>query len=58
VNLSATKQILNVEWLNPSTGAVTAGSPVRGGSSAQPFTPPFTGDAVLYLVDSAGNGRP
>ena len=23
VNLSATRQVLNVEWLNPSTGAVT-----------------------------------
>jgi hypothetical protein len=31
---------------------------VTGGASAQPFTPPFGGDAVLYLVDSAGNGRP
>ena len=58
VNLSATTQMLNVEWLNPSTGAVTTGTPVRGGSSAQAFTPPFSGDAVLYLVDSAGNGRP
>jgi hypothetical protein len=58
VDLSATTRVLNVEWLNPSTGAVTAGSPVTGGSSAQPFTPPFSGDAVLYLVDSAGNGRP
>jgi len=50
--------MLNVEWLNPSTGAVTSGGQVRGGSSAMAFTPPFTGDAVLYLVDSAGNGRP
>jgi len=58
VNLSATTRVLNVEWLNPSTGAITAGSPVTGGSSAQPFTPPFSGDAVLYLVDSGGNGRP
>ena len=58
VNLSATTQMLNVEWLNPSTGAVTSGGQVRGGSSAVAFTPPFTGDAVLYLVDSAGNGRP
>ena len=58
VNLSATTQVLKVEWLNPSTGAVTAGTPVTGGSSAQSFTPPFSGDAVLYLVDSAGNGRP
>jgi len=58
VNLSATTQVLNVEWLNPSTGAVTIGPQVTGGSSAQPFTPPFSGDAVLYIVDRAGNGRP
>jgi hypothetical protein len=58
VNLSATTQVLNVEWFNPSTGATTSGGQVRGGASAMAFTPPFTGDAVLYLVDSAGNGRP
>jgi hypothetical protein len=58
VNLSATTRVLNAEWLNPSTGEITAGTPVTGGSSAQPFTPPFSGDAVLYLVDNAGNGRP
>jgi len=58
VNLSATTQVLNVEGFNPSTGAITSGGQVRGGSSALPFTPPFSGDAVLYLIDTAGNGRP
>jgi hypothetical protein len=52
VNLTATTHALNVEWLNPSNGAVTAGSRVTGGSSQQSFVPPFTGDAVLYLVDA------
>jgi hypothetical protein len=30
-------------------------NPIRSGSSTQPFTPPFSGDAVLYLVDTAGH---
>ena len=55
VNLSATTRTLNVEWLNPSTGAVTNGGTISGGSASQSFTPPFSGDAVLYLVDSAGH---
>jgi hypothetical protein len=45
---------LAVEWFNPSTGAVIFKDPVQSGSS-QRFTPPFSGDAVLYLVDIAGH---
>jgi len=55
VNLSATTRTLNVEWLNPSTGAITTGGTISGGSASQSFTPPFSGDAVLYLVDVAGH---
>ena len=55
MNLSATTRLLNVEWLNPSTGAVSPGGTVTGGSASQPFTPPFGSDAVLYLVDAAGH---
>jgi len=55
VNLSVTTQTLNVEWLNPSSGAITIGGTITGGSSSQSFTPPFSGDAVLYLVDAAGH---
>ncbi len=57
VNLSAmsSARTLNVEWLNPSTGATTTASPIPAGSSSRSFTPPFSGDAVLYLVDSAGH---
>jgi hypothetical protein len=55
VNLSATTKTLNVEWFNPSTGAITSAGTVAGGSASQSFTPPFSGDAVLYLVDSAGH---
>jgi hypothetical protein len=38
-----------VEWFNPTTGKATSGTPVTAGASSHPFTPPFTGDAVLYL---------
>jgi hypothetical protein len=55
VNLSATTRTLNLEWLNPSSGAITAGGTIAGGSANQSFTPPFSGDAVLYLVDVAGH---
>lgn len=56
VDLSAmpSSRTLKVEWFNPSTGATIAGDPVPSGPSRS-FTPPFTGDAVLYLVDSAGH---
>ena len=46
---------LAVERFNPSTGATTAGSPLAAGSPSQSFTPPFHGDAVLYVVDKAGH---
>ncbi|HET8925061.1 MAG TPA: putative collagen-binding domain-containing protein [Candidatus Acidoferrum sp.] len=56
VNLSApASRALNVEWLNPTTGATTPGTPITGGSSSQSFTAPFSGDAVLYIVDAAGH---
>src|SRR5262249_9102400 len=48
VNLSSLAGSLAVEWMNPATGAKTAGAPVSGGST-QTFAPPFSGDAVLYL---------
>jgi hypothetical protein len=37
-----------VEWFNPSDGTMTTGSNVTGGAPVD-FTPPFGGDAVLYL---------
>ena len=59
VNLSAMagSRSLSVEWFNPSTGVATAGDAIPAGSSSQSFTPPFSGDAVLYLVDAAGHAR-
>lgn len=62
VDLSAmsSARTLAVEWFNPSTGMESAGESVAAGSTSQEFTPPFSGDAVLYLVDKAGHatGRP
>jgi Big-like domain-containing protein/collagenase-like protein with putative collagen-binding domain len=58
VNLSTQAgRTLNIEWLDPSSGAITNGGTVPGGSSSQPFSTPasITGDAVLYLVDTAGH---
>jgi hypothetical protein len=57
VNLSAmpATRTLAVEWFSPSTGDTIVGNPVSAGSSAQLFTPPFSEDAVLYLVDTAGH---
>lgn len=54
VNLSATTRVLNVEWFDPSSGTTLSGASVSGGSTIT-FTPPFNGDAVLYLVDAAGH---
>jgi hypothetical protein len=56
VNISAmsSARSLAVEWFNPSDGTVTHGAAVQAGSHKQVFTPPFEGDAVLYLVDTQG----
>jgi hypothetical protein len=48
-------RMLAVEWFNPTTGATIVKDPIRAGSSTQSFAPPFSGDAVLYLVDAAGH---
>jgi hypothetical protein len=52
VNLSGVNGVLAVEWMNPATGAKTATASVSGGSTLT-FTPPFGGDAVLYLRRNA-----
>ena len=55
VDLSAmpSSRHLAVEWFNPVTGQTVKEGAVAAGSSAQQFNPPFDGDAVLYLVDTA-----
>jgi hypothetical protein len=39
---------ISVEWFDPKTGVVENGARVTGGSS-RTFSPPFHGDALLYL---------
>ena len=48
VNLSAVEGTLSVEWFNPSNGTTLNGGTTTGGASRS-FTPPFSGDAVLYI---------
>jgi len=48
VNLSGSGGQFAAEWMNPATGAKTAGEDVSGGAT-KTFAPPFSGDAVLYL---------
>ena len=48
VNLTGIDGSLAVEWMNPATGARIANNPVKSGEKLV-FTPPFDGDAVLYL---------
>jgi Protein of unknown function (DUF4038)/Putative collagen-binding domain of a collagenase len=57
VDLSAmsNKRKLAVEWFNPATGTTTTQSPIPAGSASQSFSAPFSGDAVLYLVDTEGH---
>ena len=41
------------EWFNPSSNLVARTGSVVASGGEQPFTPPFTGDAVLYLHAAA-----
>jgi hypothetical protein len=55
VDLSRNSGRFAVEWMNPATGAKTEGADVTGGTIER-FTPPFNGDAVLYLRLKAPSG--
>jgi hypothetical protein len=57
VDLSAmpSSRTLTVEWFNPGTGETTSETPIVAGSATRSFTTPFSGDAVLYLVDKLGH---
>jgi hypothetical protein len=46
---------LSVEWFNPADGRTIADAPIPAGSPSLPFHAPFSGDAVLFLVDSEGD---
>jgi hypothetical protein len=51
VDVSATIDSLSVEWFNPATGISTNLSQKMPGGGSRSFTPPFSGDAVLYLSE-------
>jgi hypothetical protein len=46
---------LAVQWFNPAVGQTITEAPIAAGSGSQPFNPPFSGDAILYLVDTEGH---
>jgi hypothetical protein len=49
VDLSgANGRTLSARWYDPTTGKAVAGPAIAGGA-AQPFQPPFAGDAILHL---------
>ena len=54
VNLTNLNGPFAVEWMNAATGVKIAGAEVNGGAT-RTFTPPFRGDAVLYLKASASS---
>ena len=51
VNLTAVSGQLSYEWFNPATGSVAWTGTTTGGAS-RTFTPPFSGDAVLYVYNA------
>ncbi len=54
VNLSNRSGPFLVEWMNAATGEKIAGADVSAGATRD-FTPPFRGDAVLYLKANASS---
>jgi hypothetical protein len=53
VDLSGVARPLTVEWFNPRLGQAIPGTAVvPGGTVPTRFTPPFPGDALLYLSDA------
>ena len=49
VDLSGSSGTFTVEWFSPGTGQILDGGTVTGGLPDVPFTPPASGDFVLYL---------
>lgn len=59
VNLSAqANRLVNAAWLDPTTGNISVGTTVTGGSATQSFTAPWGNahDAVLHLTDGGPSG--
>lgn len=56
VDLRGSTGPMAVEWLNPSQGSYVQGNAVQGGA-LRSFTPPFSGDAVLYIYQNQTDSR-
>jgi hypothetical protein len=56
VDLSAATGTLDAEWYDPKDGTYHNKRTVTGGGSVT-FTPPFSGDAVLYIVSDGHQQR-
>jgi Putative collagen-binding domain of a collagenase len=54
VSLLKLRGRFTVEWMNPASGVRTLDAEVSGGAEST-FTPPFDGDAVLYLRRKPSN---
>ena len=54
VNLQA--GTYSYEWFNPASGTVAGTESITASAGSRSFTPPFSGDAVLYL--KAGSAEP
>jgi hypothetical protein len=57
IDLSAmpSSRRLAVEWFNPADGTTVTLDSIAAGPSSHSFSAPFSGDAVLFLVDTAGH---
>ena len=53
IDLTAAPGKLDVEWFHPQKGQVVRRDHATGGAHRE-LTPPFEGDAVLYIVPAAG----
>jgi hypothetical protein len=57
VDLTGAPGVYSAEWFNPMTGVASSGEPLSGGAR-RVLTPPFAGDAVLYLRIQPRDGQP
>jgi hypothetical protein len=57
VDLSGNDGSFTTEWMNPATGAKIAEANTSGGAT-KIFTPPFSGDAALYLRMNESGSAP
>lgn len=57
VNLTGAPGTFNVEWFNPANAQVSIASTVQGGA-VRTFTPPFSGEAILFVTNQSSTPPP